>query len=777
MRERVVELYNLSSSLTLAESMEDICSIFSSALKKVLNFDIFALLLKEGNELKIVETLGIYEPGVPLLLDGEKGIVIKCANERKTIYVPDVSKEKAYIEAAEGIKSEVAVPIIYGDEFIGVIDVERKERNGFSPEDIEILEIFATVLAASFKNVELKKKLKEAEERYREIFENAVMGIYRSIVGGKHLQVNPALAKIYGYETPEELIESIDDIGKKLYVNPERRKEFIDSLEKYGEVREFISQVYRKDGSIIWIEENAKAVKKDGKIAYIVGTVEDITYRKKMENIRNAIYRIAEASYSSNSLYEMLKSIHEIIKGLMPADNFFIAIYDENKRKLALPYFADRYGEKPDDDALMKGLTGYLLREGKTALVTPEIFEEMERKGEVERISTPSACWLGTPLKIGEKVMGVMAVQDYEDAKAYGKEEEEILRLISAQVASSIRRIMAEEALRNSERKYRSIFENSPEGLYRINMDGRIVDVNPALEKFFGYTREELEKMDLKHLYKNPEQRKDFMEKLLEDGYVRNQEIEYRRKDGKIVIGVEYATIVEEDRRKYIDGIIHDITELKEAEKEADFYNALLRHDVANKLQLIVGYLELLMEEDLGEAKQLATSAMNSCNSALEIIDNVRKLFILKKESKKEERDIEKMIDSLLKEYSSEIEGRKMKVVKNINAKKMVTNELFREAIANIIWNSIIHSGANKIKIETEEGINNFIITIEDNGKGINQEERKKIFDMGYKGKQSKGSGLGLYLVQKIIEDMNGRIYVNDASEGKGVKFEIRIPK
>ncbi|MCD6481146.1 MAG: PAS domain S-box protein [Thermoplasmata archaeon] len=778
MRERLVDLYNLSSSLTLAGSVEDICSIFSSALQKVLNFDIFALLLKEGNELRIVETLGIYEPGIPLRLDGEKGIVIKCAREKKTVYVPDVSREEAYIEAASGIKSEVSVPVVYGNDLIGVIDVEKKEVDGFSSDDIEILELFASVLAAAFKNVELKNRLKEAEERYREIFENAVMGIYKSTPDGKHLQVNPALAKIYGYDSPESLLASVEDIGKQIYVNPEMRKEFLRLLERDGEVREFISKVYRRDGSIIWIEENARAVKKDGKIVHIVGTVEDITYRKKMDSIRDAMYHIAEASYSAKSLEDLLRSIHETVKELMPAENFFIAIYEEDKGKLSLPYFADEHGEKPEEKKLMRGLTGYVIRNGKSVLVTPKVFEEMERRGEVERISTPSACWLGVPLRMGKKIVGVMAVQDYKNERAYGNEEREMLKLISAQVASAIRRIMAEEALKNSERNYRSIFENSPEGIYRVDMEGRIIEVNPALEKLFGYTREELERMELRHLYRNPREREIFLEKLKKNGYVRNQEIEYVRNDGKTLTGVEYAAIVEEDGERYIDGIIHDVTELKEAEKEADFYNALLRHDVANKLQLIVGYLELLMDEELGgEAKELAGNAMKSCRSALEIIDNVRKLFILKKESSREERDIEEMVDSLVKEYNAEIDARGMEVEKEIKVRKMKTNELFKEVISNILWNAIVHSGGSRIVVKTREEENHILLIIEDDGKGIDDDKRRKIFDMGYKGKESRGSGLGLYLVKKIVEDMNGSIVVRDAENGRGARFEIRIPK
>lgn len=120
------------------------------------------------------------------------------------------------------------------------------------------------------------------EQDYKSIFENAVMGIYKSSPGtGKHLFCNPELARIYGYESIDELMKKVTDISHQLYVNPERREELIKSLEDKGETIGFESQLYRKDGSFIWISENAKAVKNhDGEIQFIVGTVKDITNLK-----------------------------------------------------------------------------------------------------------------------------------------------------------------------------------------------------------------------------------------------------------------------------------------------------------------------------------------------------------------------------------------------------------------------------------------------------------------------------------------------------------------
>ncbi len=128
------------------------------------------------------------------------------------------------------------------------------------------------------------QKLEVAEAKYRSIFENAGEGIYQSTVDGRHLTANPALAKILGYNSPEEVIENLTDIEHQIYVDPKRRSEFIRLIEQHGTVSEFESQIYRKDGSIIWICEKARVVRDEsGNLLYYEGLIEDITKRKQAE--------------------------------------------------------------------------------------------------------------------------------------------------------------------------------------------------------------------------------------------------------------------------------------------------------------------------------------------------------------------------------------------------------------------------------------------------------------------------------------------------------------
>ncbi|WP_317134505.1 Uma2 family endonuclease [Leptolyngbya sp. 7M] len=130
-----------------------------------------------------------------------------------------------------------------------------------------------------------EEALRIAEENYRSIFENALEGIFQSSPGGQFINANPALAKIYGYNSPAEMMASITNIGEQLYVDPEKRAEFRELLEKQDAVKDFQYRCYCKDGSIIWIQIDARAVKdSDDKVLYYEGIVQDITERKRRED-------------------------------------------------------------------------------------------------------------------------------------------------------------------------------------------------------------------------------------------------------------------------------------------------------------------------------------------------------------------------------------------------------------------------------------------------------------------------------------------------------------
>ena len=157
-------------------------------------------------------------------------------------------------------------------------------------------QLLSRAVIYAIERTQAKAALAYAEKKFRSIFENAVEGIFQTTPDGHYLSANPALTRIYGYGSPEELISSLTDIEKLLYVEPGRRGEFIRLMEEHDVVTDFESRVYRKDGSVIWISENVRSVRDEkGKLLYYEGTVEDITARERAQDQ----LRHSEALYHS----------------------------------------------------------------------------------------------------------------------------------------------------------------------------------------------------------------------------------------------------------------------------------------------------------------------------------------------------------------------------------------------------------------------------------------------------------------------------------------------
>src|SRR4028118_1588447 len=169
-------------------------------------------------------------------------------------------------------------------------------------------------LKDSFETLERKnEELLVAEENYRGIFENALEGIFQSFPDGKFISVNPAMARIYGYNSPQEMIEQITNIGEQLYVNASQRDEFRGLMKDRGKVQNFEFPAYRQDHSIIWAQMDARAVRdRQGQIAYYEGIVQDISDRKRQKEILEAMVKerttdLAIANEAIVALNEKLK--------------------------------------------------------------------------------------------------------------------------------------------------------------------------------------------------------------------------------------------------------------------------------------------------------------------------------------------------------------------------------------------------------------------------------------------------------------------------------------
>ncbi|HEY9645952.1 MAG TPA: PAS domain S-box protein [Chroococcidiopsis sp.] len=165
-------------------------------------------------------------------------------------------------------------------------------------EEIRVVKINDAQALIMVRDITERKQVEETlritEENYRSIFENALEGIFQSTPDGHFIKVNPAMARIYGYDSPAELLEQVTQIATQIYVNANHREEFKRLMDEHGEVRAFEYQVRRKDNRIIWIEENTRAVRdSDGNIMYYEGLLEDITLRKQLEaDLKRQVYEL-----------------------------------------------------------------------------------------------------------------------------------------------------------------------------------------------------------------------------------------------------------------------------------------------------------------------------------------------------------------------------------------------------------------------------------------------------------------------------------------------------
>jgi len=303
---------------------------------------------------------------------------------------------------------------------------------------------------------------------------------------------------------------------------------------------------------------------------------------KRAESTQNAVYQIAQAAANSESLDELYGSVHQIINTVMPAENFYISIYDEKNDLLSFPYFVDETDPPPPSTRPRKGLTEYVLRTGKPLLCDEAKHEELMRLGEAEIVGTPSPVWLGVPLIVEGKIIGVMAVQHYSDPKAYGEREKGILEYVSSQVASAIKRKRGEEALKSAELMFRSLVEQSLVGVYIIQ-SGRFPYVNPKLAEIFGYSQGELILSKTVPELVAPKDRTLVAQNVRKRVEGETQGIHYTfqgvRKDGSLIDVEVFGARTEFEGKPAVIGTLLDITERKRAEEQIREQAALL--DVA----------------------------------------------------------------------------------------------------------------------------------------------------------------------------------------------------
>ena len=218
----------------------------------------------------------------------------------------------------------------------------------------------------------------------------------------------------------------------------------------------------------------------------VVCVARDVTERKRAELRQTATFRISEAAQTSRTLQELFAAIHRIVGELLPARNFYIALYEPSSDLLSFPYFVDEFDQTPAPKQPGKGLTEVVLRTGKALLATPEVTLRLERQGDVELIGAPSIDWMGVPLVAGGRTTGVLVVQTYTEGVRYRPTDLDLLQFVSTQVGMVIERKRAEEAQRESEATLQVFIDAIPEPALLLDPDGTIVAANRAMTTRLG---------------------------------------------------------------------------------------------------------------------------------------------------------------------------------------------------------------------------------------------------------------------------------------------------
>ncbi len=343
----------------------------------------------------------------------------------------------------------------------------------------------------------LLRQIHDAEEKYRSIFDQAVEGIFQSSADGRYLTANQALANMYGYKSPAELMAAVTDISR-IYANPSRRRELIQLLEHDDVIVGFEAEVIRADGHTMWIRENVRAVRDAaGQLLYQQGTVEDITeswWAERRCQVQYATTRVlAEADTVAEARPKILQTICELLDGEMGA------VWEVDSAGSALRCVEVWHRPEIDIDEFQK-VSSEMQVEWGTGLVgsacatrAPACSAELQQYADMPDMSIAiregMRSAFAVPINAGQDVLHVMQFFSPKSA-ALDPELLQILGTIGMQLGSLIARKRADEALRESEARKAAILSSALDCVITFDHEGKVTEFNPAAERAFGHKRE-----------------------------------------------------------------------------------------------------------------------------------------------------------------------------------------------------------------------------------------------------------------------------------------------
>jgi len=679
-----------------------------------------------------------------LAASGEKIRALKAGQ------IPAFTIEKRYVRKDGGIVwVRNSVSLIRDDEgrpthFVRLTeDITEHKRTEATLSNVEARSeaILASAQSAQY----------AAERKYQQIFENVGEGIFQSTPDGHYLTANPALAQIHGFGSPEELIQSCRDISREIYVDPARREEFKRLVESQGNVLGFEHESRRKDGSTIWLSVNARAVRDEaGKTIYYEGTAQNISERKQAEQA----LRESEERYR-----DLVENSHELV-----------CTHDLHGTILSLNRAAlERLGCDAREVVHKKNILD---------LLAPEVRHQFEDY--MRRISKDGA---SRGKMVVQTRTGERRVLEYYNWLRTEGVDAPIVRGIARDITDERR---AQKALRESEERYRELFENSKDAIYVHDMSGRFTSVNRAAERLSGYTREELTGRHFSSLL-TPEYARHVREQLckkLEAAGETTYEVELITKQGRrIPVEVSSRLIIENGLPVGVQGCVRDVSEKKRAHDAARSYSRRLieaqeaeRRRISIELHDQVGQILTAVKMNLHalqktcSAPDILKSIQENLSAIDEAVDQVRDLSVDLRPLLLDDFGlvvaVRWYLDRQAKNSGIAVEFNSLSLSEDDRFPADLETACFR-IVQEGVTNVVRHARAKHVSIRLERTGSDLILLIADDGAG---------FDV--KAKRSAGSGaatLGLRGMEERALAVGGTLTIDSAS-GLGTQICASLP-
>jgi len=642
-------------------------------------------------------------------------------------------------------------------------------------------------------------------------FEYAPDGFYLCDLKGTFLDGNKAAQELVGYNK-EELIGK--NFLKLNLLSPKQIPKAASLLAKNAlgmptGPDEFILK--RKDGTHIPVEIRTFPIKLERE-TIVLGIARDITLRKKKEEeLKDSADKFRElADLLPQTVFEVDTEGHVTYMNRTGLETFGYTHKDIEQGITASDFFIPEERARLEQN-IQKRLTGIEFHNHE--------YIALRKDGSTFPVYIYSATVIRNNVVVG--IRGI--VLDITEQKRTGEKirkarEElelkvhertaELLKANEALLSDIVNRKQIEEALRESEQKYRALFEESKDVVYMSTPGGKFIDINPAGVDLLGYSsKEELLQIDItQDLYVHPSARKTFQKTLEETGYVKDFEVEFKKKDGTPVTVLLTSTAVRDQDGKITAyrGIMKDITDRKRLEQQLIQSHKIeaivqlaggIAHDFNNILTAIIGYAHLLKTE-LNQNKILSTYTTNIINSAERAAGLTQSLlaFSRKQMIHPTPAQLSTIINSL-KTFLPGLIGEDIELSLFISPSDLtviVDIPQIEQVLINLVKNArdaMPDGGSLTIRTEQVMFDNAFIrthgygktgpyalISVEDTGKGMDESTQKRLFDPFFTTKEvGRGTGLGLPMVHGIIKQHNG--YIDVQSEiGKGTTFNIYLP-